>query len=137
MVHPNDGTEDVRINTVCDWAGRLPGRTTSNKVPTEIAFDENDGGKAYWGFDIPDHLSRTKIKYVKLLLEPDVAQRVSSISDIVNPEGTKALLDRQGRSAIKVAGLFVKFLWEHAKAQIIRHKVRCFQGVSCSLVIDR
>lgn len=130
VVHPNDNAEEVRINTVCDWEGRLPGRTTSNKVPTEIAFDESDGGKPYWGFDIPDHLSEEKIKYVKLLLEPDVSRRVSSMNDIVNPEGTKVLLNRQGRSAVKVAGLFIKLLWEHAKAQIIRHKV-CHPACAC------
>lgn len=122
IVQPDESIENARIHTVSDWEGRLPGRATSSKVPTEIAFDDEDGGKPYWGFDIPDHLKEKKIKYIKLFLEPEISRKISRLSRLVDLKATRACLEKGDRSPIEVAGAFIKCLWEHSKRQIIQHK---------------
>lgn len=119
VVHPNQDSEDVNIKTVRRWEGRLPGRTNSNKVPTLIALDEDDDYKPYWGYDIPQRLSEKTIKYVKLLLEPDASKRISSLTNVVDPEATGDLLQTMHRNPVDVAALYVRCLWSHAKQEII------------------
>lgn len=113
----------MRIYTVRDWEGRLPGRAVSNKVPTLIAFDDQDGNRPRWGFDIPARLTEKTLRFVKLLLEPKILRKVSSRNTAVSPEVTGELLRTSVpvRSPVEVAAQYVKCLWEHAKRQIIRH----------------
>ena len=121
IVHPHDDPDDVVCHTIRNWEGRLPGRTVSNKVPTLIAFDQDDANRPYWGYDIPQNLENDTIKYVKLMLEPERSRKISSLNDIIDPEASHEILDRLGMAAIDAATQYVKLLWEHAKQQIIRH----------------
>ena len=104
-----------------NWLGDQPGNTTSNKVPTEIAYD--DAGKAYWGFDIPDELKARTFKWLKLLLEPEIHIKRSWV-DAVDPKATELLLENLRKKAVTVASDYVRLLWEHAKAQIINEHSR-------------
>ena len=127
VVQPNENPEDVAVFTVRDWAGKLPGRTITNKVPTVIAFDGLDDGcpkgegNVHWGYDIPQHLDDQTIRFVKLLLEPDVSRRISSLNDVIDPEATRGRLELLGKVAVPVAAEYVKCLWQHAKDRIIQH----------------
>jgi len=120
-VHPHDDPNDVNVHTIRNWEGGLPGRTVSNKVPTIIAFDTEDDDKPYWGFDIPPHLEAKTVKFVKLLLEPNAARKISSLNDVVDPEATGDLLRKLEIEPVEVATEYIKLLWAHAKQQIIRH----------------
>ena len=99
-----------------NWKGDLPGNTTSNKIPTEIAYDAS--GKAHWGFNVPDELSEETYRWLKLLLEPEIFAK-RNWSNALDPKSTKALLSRQRKVAIDVAADYVRLLWEHIKDQII------------------
>ena len=115
-----------------NWKGDLPGNTTSNKVPTEIAYDA--AGEAYWGFDIPDELREETYRWLKLLLEPEISGK-RNLSDAVDPKSTKALLSRQSKTAIDVAADYVRLLWEHAKDQIINeHSKAVYEFAEKSIV---
>lgn len=115
-MHPSDDPSEAKISVVRNWKGDLPGNTTSNKVPTEIAYD--NAGKPHWGFDIPDELREETYRWLKLLLEPEVSDK-RSWSDAVDPKSTELLLNRQRKEAIYVAADYVRLLWEHVKNQII------------------
>lgn len=119
-MQPNANPEHVNITTIRNWPGRGPSgnRALANKVPTLIAFDEAD--QPHWGYNIPQRLRGQTIKYIKLLLEPDVSKQVSSLRSIVDPEATGALLASKSKSVVEVASLYVKCMWEHAKAYIIQ-----------------
>lgn len=119
-MEPTEDPERVRVDIVRGWDGDRPKGLASNKVPTVLAFDEADNGKVYWGFDIPQRLENRQIKFVKLLLEPDVAARVSSLNDVVDPEATGELLKEMQREAVDVAAQYIRCLWEHTKQHIIR-----------------
>lgn len=109
----------MNIRTVHRWKGRLPGRTNSNKVPTLIALDEDNGYKPYWGYSIPERLSDKTIKYVKLLLEPDASRRISGLNSVVNPQATGDFLRTLQKRPVDIAALYVKCVWKHAKKEII------------------
>jgi hypothetical protein len=106
------------VSVVRNWKGELPGNTTSNKVPTLIAYDDED--KPHWGFDIPTHLDDRKIKWLKLALEPEIHARGRfNDTDIIDIGQTRRNLERSRHQAIEVASDYVKFLWEHVKREII------------------
>ena len=121
IVHPHDEPQDVNVHTVRNWEGRVPGRTVTNKVPSLIAFDTKDENKPYWGYDIPQHLNEKTIKFAKLLLEPTASRKISSLNDVVDPEASGDLLRRMDIEPLQAATEYIRLLWEHAKAQIIRH----------------
>ena len=116
LLHPRDDPSEVKISPVRNWKGDLPGNTTSNKVPTVIAYDAV--GKVYWGFDALDELREETYRWLKLLLEPEVSGK-RNLSDAVDQKATKALLSSQSKTAIDVAADYVRLLWEHVKDQII------------------
>jgi hypothetical protein len=116
LLHPRDDPSEVKISPVRNWKGDLPGNTTSNKLPTEIAYDAS--GKAYWGFDVPEELREETYRWLKLLLEPEIVGN-KNWSNAMDPKSTKALLMRQRKIAIDVAADYVRLLWEHVKDQII------------------
>ena len=104
-----------------NWAGDQPGDTTSNKVPTEIAYDNT--GRAFWGFDIPEGLNDQTFKWLKLLLEPEIHTRRAWV-DAIDPRITEAMLENLRKKAIVVASDYVRLLWEHVKDQIINEHSR-------------
>jgi molecular chaperone DnaK (HSP70) len=116
LLHPRDDPSEVKISPVRNWKGDLPGNTTSNKVPTVIAYDAV--GKVYWGFDALDELREETYRWLKLLLEPEVSGK-RNLSDAVDQKATKVLLSSQSKTAIDVAADYVRLLWEHVKDQII------------------
>jgi molecular chaperone DnaK (HSP70) len=118
LLHPTNAPENARVSVVRNWKGELPGNTTSNKVPTLIAYD--DDGKAYWGFDIPSKVDDDKIKWLKLLLEPGIhIQEIFNDTDNIDCRLSRRTLERLHRHTIETASEYVKLLWEHVKAQII------------------
>lgn len=106
---------------VRNWAGDQPGDTTSNKVPTEIAYDY--AGKAFWGFDIPEDLKEVIFRWLKLLLEPEIHTRRAWV-DAIDPRVTEAMLAQLRKKAVTVASDYVRLLWEHVKEQIINEHSR-------------
>lgn len=106
------------MSVVRNWKGELPGNTTSNKVPTLIAYD--DDGKPHWGFDIPSELDDATVKWVKLALEPEIhARGTFNDTGIIDPDISKRTLERLRHGAIEAASDYVRLLWEHVQAQII------------------
>jgi hypothetical protein len=93
----------------------------SNKVPTEIAYDNTD--RVFWGFDIPEDLNDQTFKWLKLLLEPDIHTRRAWV-DAIDPMITGAMLENLRKEAIVVASDYVRHLWEHVKDQIINEHSR-------------
>jgi len=132
ILHPRDSPEDAKISVVRNWKGELPSNTTSNKVPTTIAYSPT--GEVFWGFDIPLHRGYEPIKWVKLLLEPDLTLKKNDIIDLTEP---REILERCGRSAIEAASDYLRSLWEHVKSQIINeHSKAVFDYAEKSVVLS-
>ncbi|KAK5947351.1 hypothetical protein PMZ80_001501 [Knufia obscura] len=125
LLHPSDDPSEVRISVARDWAGLLPGDTTSNKVPTTLAYLDGPDAEPTWGFAIPPEADPQTLRWLKLLLEPDFSWSASSLSkDIVDPTSTKALLADLGLSPLQATTTFLKLFWAHVKQQIINEHSR-------------
>lgn len=135
-MHPTGEPENVDVSVVRNWKGELPGNTTSNKAPTLIAYD--DDGKPYWGFDIPSKLDDDKIKWLKILLEPEIhVQGTFNDTDIIDHYLSRRTLERFGRDAIEAASDYVRLLWEHIKDQIIsEHSQATYRFAEKSVVFS-
>ena len=135
LLHPTDAPEDAKVSVVRNWKGELPGNTTSNKVPTLIAYDEDEN--AYWGFDIPAELEVDTIKWLKLLLEPEIHAR-GAFKDfsIINADLSRRALEKRRMDAIAAAGKYMCLLWEHVKAQIVNeHSQATYDFAEKSIVL--
>lgn len=132
IIHPRDSPEDAKISVVRNWRGELPSNTTANKVPTTIAYSPT--GEVFWGFDIPLHRGYEPIKWIKLLLEPDLTLKKNDIIDLTEP---RKILERYGLSAIEAASDYLRSLWEHIKSQIIHeHSRAVFDYAEKSVVLS-
>ena len=129
--NPDDTPEETKIYLVQDWKGQLAGDTTSNKVPSVIAYGKN--GIKYWGFDIPQSMRQNSFRWIKLLLEPTLNLGQSDVIDLAE---IQRLLEQTHRTAIEVASDYVRCLWEHVKAQIIKdHGQVTFDFADKSIVL--
>jgi hypothetical protein len=131
-LHPRDAPEDAKISLARNWKGELPGNTTSNKVPTLLAY--GPAGEIAWGFDIPFHRGYKPIKWIKLLLEPDLKLRSNDLIDLSEPT---RILAECGRTAVQAASDYLRALWEHVKNQIINEQSRpVFDYAEKSIVLS-
>jgi molecular chaperone DnaK (HSP70) len=133
LLHPTTDPASANISVVRNWRGKLPGNTTSNKVPSLIAIDED--GEVFWGFDIPHDLQAEAFKWLKLLLEPK--QQLKEVYDsIFDPSITIAKLRDLRRTAVEIASEYLRLLFEHAKSQIIQeHSQATYNFAQKSIVL--
>jgi hypothetical protein len=105
---------------------------TSNKVPTIIAYSPT--GEVAWGFDIPLHRGYKPIKWIKLLLEPDLKLKKNDIIDLSEPT---RILAECGRTPLEAASDYLRCLWEHVKNQIINeHSRAVYEYAEKSIVLS-
>jgi hypothetical protein len=116
---------------VRNWEGELPGNNTSNKVPTVLAYDES--ANVHWGFNIPYEYTHQAIRWVKLLLEPNLQLKDNDAIDLSEPQ---KILEQSGRTAVQAASDFLKCLWNHIREQIIiEHSEAIFDFADKSIVL--
>jgi hypothetical protein len=125
LLHPDDDPSEVRISVARDWKGLLPGDTTSNKVPTTLAYVDGPGKEPTWGFAIPPEADPQTLRWLKLLLEPDFSWSASSLAkELVDPTPTNRLLEKLGISPLEAATTFLRLFWAHIEEQICQEHSR-------------
>lgn len=108
-----------------DWDGLLPGDTTSNKVPTTLAYLDRLKSEPAWGYAIPPEADPQTLRWLKLLLEPDFSWSASSLAkELVDPTPTKKLLTELNLSPLEAATTFLRLFWQHVEQQIINEHSR-------------
>ena len=120
-----------------DWTGFLPGDTTSNKVPTTVAYLDGPENPPVWGFAIPPEADAKTLRWLKLLLEPDFSWSASPLSkELVDPSPTNKLLADLGITALQAATDFLKLFWAHVEQQIIsEHSKATYDSALKSVVL--
>ena len=125
LLHPDDDPSEVRISVARGWQGLLPGDTTSNKVPTTLAYVDGPDKEPVWGFAIPPEADPETMRWLKLLLEPDFSWSASSLAkELVDPIPTKRLLQDLGLTPLEAATTFLRLFWQHVEQQIISEHSR-------------
>ena len=97
------------------WAGDNPGEFTSNKVSSDLAYDAF--GMLYWGFDIPQRDDIRRLRWVKLLLEPEPKLKNLPTQDEIAQ--SREILREIGRTEIEAAADYLRQLWGHIQQEII------------------
>jgi molecular chaperone DnaK (HSP70) len=111
--YPGDDPDRAKISIVRKWKGRLPGDVASSKVPSVIAY--KPGGGLIWGFEAVNSETPKPLRWLKLLLEPELDLKPSEVVDIKN---ALALLKSCGKTPVQVASDYLKALWSHVVEQI-------------------
>jgi len=83
------------------------------KVPTVIAYQP--GGEVKWGFEALHSDPSKSLRWLKLLLEPDLDLRPSEVIDISK---AAELLRSYNKTPVQAASDYLKALWSHIVEQI-------------------
>ncbi|KAL2070911.1 hypothetical protein VTL71DRAFT_13937 [Oculimacula yallundae] len=103
-----------QVEVISQWSSQTIGATDSDKVPSDIAYDEYDR-PAKWGFGL--HASDTSIRWVKLLLSPLSLSALNTQEERV-VDTTRRHLREIGKTAIEVIADYLRFLWSHILARL-------------------
>lgn len=95
------------VTTVSDWPHAHPHHRSSQKVPSDIAYDTD--GQVYCGFDVPEEC--TRLKWVKLLLETDPDPKKASLLQAEEVKSTKEHLEKLGKTPVEVASDYLRWFW--------------------------
>jgi hypothetical protein len=91
-------------------------------------------GDIAWGFDIPLYRGFNPIRWIKLLLEPDLKMKKNDIIDLSEP---LRILAECGRTPVEAASDYLRSLWEHIKTQIIsEHSRAVYEYAEKSIVLS-
>jgi hypothetical protein len=114
-LNTGDLPHNADISIVRGWAGDNPGEFTSNKVSSDLAYDAS--GTLYWGFDIPQRDDVRRLRWVKLLLEPE--PKLKNLPAQEEIAQSREILREIGRTEIEVAADYLRKFWSHVQQEII------------------
>ncbi|KAH9224084.1 hypothetical protein DL95DRAFT_517343 [Leptodontidium sp. 2 PMI_412] len=103
-----------QVEVISQWSSQTIGATDSDKVPSDIAYDEYDR-PSKWGFGL--QASDTAIRWVKLLLSPLSLSALNTQEEKV-VELTARHLREIGKTAVEVIADYLRFLWSHILARL-------------------
>ncbi|KAH0565665.1 hypothetical protein GP486_000939 [Trichoglossum hirsutum] len=115
LLNSGDLPHNADISIVRGWAGDNPGEFTSNKVSSDLAYDAF--GNLYWGFDIPQRDDIRKLRWLKLLLEPEPKLKNLHAQDEIAQ--SREILREIGLTEIEAAADYLRKLWGHIQQEII------------------
>lgn len=117
-----------QVEVISQWSSQTIGATDSDKVPSDISYDEYDK-PAKWGFGL--HASDNPIRWAKLLLSPLSLSTLNTQEEKV-VDTTRRHLKEIGKTAVDVIADYLRFLWSHILARL---KVRLTAPVLDNMVL--
>jgi hypothetical protein len=114
-LNAGDLPHNANISVVRGWAGDNPGEYTSGKVSSDLAYDAF--GNLYWGFDIPQRDDIRRLRWVKLLLEPE--PKLKNLAAQAEIAQSREILKEIGQTEIETAADYLRKLWGHIQQEII------------------
>lgn len=110
--------QHIDIEVVRRWPQQGRKRDATDKVPSDIAYDETTKQPIGYGLDIPE--SAQRLQWVKLLLEPEHFRGMQKSGKTERVWDTMKALDKLGKRPVDVVAGYLKWLWQRVVEKIIK-----------------
>ncbi len=116
-----------QVEVISQWSSRNIGAADSEKVPSDIAYDEY-GKPAKWGFGLGSN--DTPVRWAKLLLTRCSLENMTSSKEGVL-DATRLILREMEITPVDAIADYLRFLWKHIMERL---RVRLTQAVLDNMI---